>query len=66
MQSLAARIILAVVIAVVAWVVTYLVGLLITLVPFIAVIGEFIKGISVIVGILAGVWYAVTQKNPLR
>jgi len=66
MQSLAARIILSIIIGLVAWGLTFLLGLVISLVPIISPIGDFVKFVSVGVGVLAGVYYFITQKNPLR
>jgi len=66
MQSLAARIILSIIIGVVAWAITYVVGLLLKDLTILDLTGSFLVSISVILGFAAGIWYFITQKNPLR
>ena len=60
------RILLSIIIGLVAWGLTFIVGLLIALIPPVVAVGLFVQSIAWIVGIIAGIYYFVTQRNPIR
>ena len=59
------RVLIAILIGIIVAIVVYLIGLVIALVPNLVTIGHFIEDVSPIVGILAGIYYFVTGKNPV-
>lgn len=65
-MSLLKRILLAILIGIVAAGVTFLIGLVLTLIPFAQPVGMFIQAVSPVVGVIAGLWYFITGRNPVQ
>lgn len=57
------RVLLAVLVGIVAALVTLLVGHILVEVG-VEQIGAFVKGVAVLVGLIAGVWYFLTGQTP--
>lgn len=57
------RIILAVLVGIVTAVVVYIIGLVIALLPGAEAIGQYILGVSVLLGVVAAVYYFLTNKT---
>ena len=60
------RILIAVVIAIIVALIVYGLGIIFTLLPVVAPIGDFLKAISTIVGVLFGIYWFVTKRSLVR
>ena len=65
-MDLLKRIVIAIIIGIVTALVVYLIGLLVALLPVVGVVGEFLKNVSGLFGLIAGIYYFVTNKTLVR
>jgi glutamate mutase epsilon subunit len=59
------QVILAIVVGIVTAIVVALIGVVLVEVG-VEQIGNFVKGVAAVVGILAGIWYFFTNQTPTR
>lgn len=59
------RVLIAVLVGIVVGIVIYVIGMAIALVPGVAVIGEFLKAVSWLLGLAAGIWYYISGRTVL-
>lgn len=57
------RILIAIVVGIITALVTYGLGIILTLLPVVGPVGEFLKAVSAIVGVIAGIFYFVNQRR---
>ena len=65
-MELIKRLVIAIIIGIVTALVVYLIGLLVALLPVVAPVGNFLKSVSGLFGLIAGIYWLVTNRALVR